>query len=853
MSSKKEGENMALSENAKKLLELLQKKSMTRKQLARELDVNERTVNIRINELKKSGYAVTKKDNAYMAPVSIDDVVERFNYDLPTSTYTEPVEIKTKDPEGFKLAFANTIYAGGKTNHSLVRNLLKYCQADSVDALVLTGNTVWMDLTKYSKYKPDRAQSSEFVPNPADIEYAECLKEKKKGPIELMEEKKPVFVTFKERFDMILNYSLAPLFLDENKKPLYEGPVYVAFGQVEEELARQHTNDLVRKEVIREKLGIKDEMNLIKEQIKECKKMQKELKKESKGKKQKTAPEDKTVKLGETIESLLTKLDDLKQHDGRISMTNVDEQFVNLAYSAMKNYIKERIEQTIPNCKVISTGDGFIKAGGEVIKIVPSADKMSKRVSDNLLDKLVEKTRENLQLGEKPYMIVAGGLSSTYTQVPVAYVDSTQNGAERPRTITLLQLPTCLDDKSLTDLIKSKVIAAGNDMTKLATKNDFSPGALIVEKTSGIQKRKFLTTHYLSNDKAFEDAKKIKEHQMFYGANFSDQHHGSKYVSLIETKDSIEDAFRVAQDILAAIKAPIVRITSLGDELQARNYDTAAEGHVEDLLPGALEKKITELHDKIKDPEQLRKEINKLAVLTRIRSGIAMPKDQKDDFVETLNYDLLKMVLENYRNVKMTGPMFQIIEGNHSMHTYEGLSILSKDMAREIQLQIGATKDEVTAPIFSKMGLYVGTFGVNGHYQYGEYSRHKQGGAKNSKDPTRSTRTAFTKRGQDFPDLIDRFTVNRAGHTHMGGQTGSRIVFHDIGYCFMDRNEYGEQFNFGSPARGFKVEGQPVDGWQYGPLITIDFPIEYLHKWANEKPKIEVDKLFENSIIKPKK
>ena len=844
---------MTLSENAKKILEVLQKKPLTTKQLAKELDVNERTINIKIRELKKNGYAVSKKDNAYTIPVSIDDVVGRFNYDLPTSTYKEPFQVSTKDPEGFKLAFANTIYAGGKTNHSLVRNLLRYCQADSVDALVLTGNTLWMDLTKYSKYKPDRAQSSEFVPNPADIEYAECLKDKKKGPIELMDEKKPVFVTFKERFDMILNYSLAPLFLDENKKPLYDGPVYLTFGHVEEELARQHTNDLVRSEVIREKLGIKDEVSLLKEQIKECKKMQKELKKESKGKKQKTASEDKTVKLGETIESLLTKLDDLKQHEGRISMTNVDEQFVNLAFLAMKNYIKERIEQAIPNCKVISTGDGFIKAGGETIKVVPSADKLSNRVSDNLLDKLVEKTRENLQLGEKPYMIVAGGLSSTYTQGPVAYVDNAQNGAEQTKTITLLQLPTCLDDSSLTDLIKSKVIAAGNNMTKLATKNDFSAGAIIVEKLNGIQKRKFLTTHYLSNDKAFADQKKIKDHQMFYGANFSDQHHGSKYVSVIETKAEVEDAFRVAQDLLAAIKAPIVRITSLGDELQARNYDTAAENHEQDLLPGELEKRIKAIHAKTKDPEQAKREINKLAVLTRIRGGIAMPQNQKDDFVETLNYELLKMVLENYRNAKMTGPMLQIIEGNHSMHTYEGLSVLSKDIAREIQLRTGATKEEVMAPIFSKMGLYVGTFGVQGHYQYGEYSRHKQGGAKNSKDPTRNTRTTFTKRGQDFPDLIDRFTINRVGHTHMGGQTASKNVFHDIGYCFMDRNEYGEQYNFGSPARGFKVEGQPLDGWQQGPLVTIDFPIEYLQKWANDKPKIETERLFENSIIKPKK
>ncbi len=852
---------MTLSENAEKVLELLQKGSVTKEEIAEQLKLSKNTITRIFTELKKTGHTVTKKDKGeknsqYFLPVSIDNIVENFGLnDLPSPTYQEPLEIKTKDPEGFKLAFANTIYAGGKTNQNLVKNLLKYCQADGVDGLVITGNTVWMDLTKFSKYKPDRAQSSEFVPNPSDIDYSDYIKSQGKGPKDLLAAKKPVFVTFKERFDMILNNSLAPLFLDETKQPIYKGPVYVIFGQIEEELARQHANDLVRKETFKAKEEVKLQIDSLRGEIHDYKKTKKELwgkLEDAKGEDKKNL-DSKIKGIDKKVDEISSNILELKDHATRLTMTNVDEQFVTLAFLAMKKYIKDKIEESIPNCKVISTGDGFIKAGGEIIKLVYTADKLSKKVSDTLMDKLVEKTRENLPLGEKPYMIVAGGLSSVYAQVPVAYV-SMDKKEEQTKTITLIQLPSCLDDSTLIDLIKNKVRASGNDMTQLATKNDFHSGALIVEKTSGLQKRKLLTTHYLSNNDAFKDPAKITDYKMFYGANFADQHHGSKYVSIIETKDNILYAFDVAQKFLQEIGAPIVRITSLGDEIQAKNYDTSAEGHTENLLPTNLEDKIKEIYDlSVADPQKLASDIKKLAMKTKVRAGIDMPKDQEEDFFKIINYEYMKQVLENYRSIGMSGPMMQIIEGNHSMHTFEGLFVPSEDLAKDISAKIGAKQGEVIAPIFGQMGLHIGSFGVKDHYQYGEYSRHKQGGAKNVRDPTRSTRTSFTKRGQDFPDLIDRFTVNRAGHTHMGGQTASRNVFHDIAYCFMDRNGYGEQYNFGSPARGFKMEGQPIDGWAYGPIITIEVPIEYLAKWANEKPKIDVEKLFENSIIKPKK
>jgi len=837
-----------LNEEEKKIWEFIKKKPATLKTIARKFNLTTEQARIRLKNIERAGKPLKKERVGnkgvylYSCASSIEDIVLSV-YNPPMQSFDKPEVIPLKNPPDFSIGFANTIFAGGKTNKKMFKNFLHYLETKKADALVIPGNLIWIDITKYSKYKPDRALSSELERDVSKIEYPKSVREAGKDPEKILEEKKPLYLTFKEKLDIVIERALKPLFYDENNKPIYNGPIYVTFGEMEEELARQQANEGIRIEKKKDLEAAKAHISELKGELKA---LRREIKNYEKNMTEENINEEELNKLMAKYEKckikeeeLLQQIADWNDYIARITMTNVDENFINLKSNAIKGYIINRIESAIPNCKVISTGDGYIKAGDKVIKIMYSANKVSNIISDNLMDKLVEAARMHLSQGiEAPDFIVAGGLSTTYTFEPIAYVD--KNGE---KTTYLIQLPTCLNEKSLEEILQSKVRAGKNSMLRLATIGNFNSGALVIEYVDGIQRREFLTSEFLTNDEVFNKGK--IEYSLFYEVTFSDQHHGSKYVTLIETEDDVKYAFEVAQELLKKINAPIVKINMLGDELQEKNYDTEAENHPEYLYPKQLERKIKELEKKYgKDSVR---EIKKLIKKNTIRAGIIPPQKQKFDFLDIIDYEWLKKVIENARKVKLKGPIINIINGNHNVHTFEGLVNTSEDIAREFRIRTGATEKEVMAPILGKSGVYAGTFGIEGHYQWGEYCRHKQGGSKNSKDPMRSMRRAFERRGQDFSQLKDKYIINRAAHDHRGGQTTSKNVFHDKSYCFMDRNEYGENLDFGSPTRGFKINGLPIDGPKYGPIVSIEFPIEYLKKWAREKPKINIEKLFKNT------
>ncbi|MBI4448030.1 hypothetical protein HY643_03550 [Candidatus Woesearchaeota archaeon] len=841
-----------LSPDEIKIWEYLKKKPSTKKALAKRFNLPESTITRKLKKLQTAGKHLqiepigNESTPLYSAISSIEEIVSNSTYQSPISTYLQPTEVPSKDGEDFKLGFANTIYAGGKTNKKLFRNFLRYAEADKVDGIVLTGNTIWMDITRFSKYKVDRAVTTELKTDSQTVIYPDAIKAAGRDPKTLLKEKKPIYVTFKERLEMVIQDALRPLFLNKEGKPLFNNKVYIVFGDVEEELTRQHTVEALRIEIAKEKESTRVRIAELKSELKGVNKQIKEFVKLSESEEEVSEKQIKQHRSLEiTKEKIVQQLADIEEYKTRVLMSNTNDEYMRLGDEKMKGYIIDKIESAIPNSKVISTGEAHIKIGNKIIKVVASTDKLTSKIADNLMDKLVEVTRMNLSAkGEAPDIVVAGGLSATYTQDLVPYIDKKQG------TITLIQLPTCLDEESLEDILKDRVRVAGNKMTKLATKYDFNSGALILEYITGIQKRKLLTSNFLTNDDAFSEKEKVTEHKMLYELNISDQHHGSKYVSVIETESDIKYAFTVAQELVLAINAPIIKINSLGDELQEKNYDTEKEEHEEYLYPAQLEKEIGRIMEMYKDnPEKKQKELTKLLKRNTIRSGIISPQKQRFDFLDSLIEELLAKTLKRARDAKLYGPVINILNGNHNVHTFEGLQNTSEELARELKIRLKAANEEIQAKILGKGGVYSGTFGVKDHYLWGEYCRHKQGSSKSSKDPTRTTRLAFDRRGQDFPEFKEKYVINRAGHTHMGGQTTSKNVLHDIGYCFMDRNEFGEMLNYGSPMRGFKINGFPIDGPAKGPIVTIEFPVEYITKWANEKPKVNTEKLFNNSII----
>lgn len=784
----------------------LQARPSTINDLAEFFKVSKSTLWRRLRRLQEEGIKIRKevgKNRFYFYScerAALEDLLEA-SPEPPISSYEEPTELAVG--EDFRIGFANTIFAGGRTNKELFKNFLKYCKETNVDAVVLTGNLIWLDLSRYSKYKPDR---SRMVDSDVEKNLESKVNSYKDGP---------KYLTFKERIDVIIQDALRPLFY-EDSKPIYDGDIYIIFGEMEEELVRQHTNDAVKIECTKQEKRCKERIAKLRKELEKAKKQNDE----------------------KAISSLQKEIESLAAYKDKITMNRTDPSFIKKVEKAMQGYIVEKLEAAIPNAKVVSTGTGYLKAGKKIIKIIPTPAKTGSTPSDDLMSKLKVKIKEDLHYG-KPVgdVVVAGGLSTTYTYNPLPYH---ANGEER--LIPLIQLFTCLNTADLGRTNEGSV-KSGSILSKMPLKGDFNSGAAVLGYQSGVFVQEILREEFLTNKDVFRE--KITFSKLFYEANFADEHWGSKYMALIETEDYVVPAFVIAQQLLAEIDAPIVRINFLGDELQEKNYPTEAEGHPEWLSPSQLEEKLRELSS----PEK-----EKLVKRNAYRAGILMPMDQYTDFMRNLNIELIKSCIKKANEVRYVGPRVLFINGNHNENTFEGMYVTSVLLARELRLRLGysieetskpeAEQKEIKAPMLGNTGLYEGTFGISGHGFYGEYNMHKQKGSK-TKDQMRGQRVEYTNRGRGGT----LFLVNRSAHDHIGGLSLSKNGLHLKLFCFQERNAYGEKYGFGSPTLGFFCCGYPSDGAASGPLVYIEFPLSYLASWAAKKRQVDVKKIFKHSII----
>ncbi|PIN80136.1 hypothetical protein COV16_01390 [Candidatus Woesearchaeota archaeon CG10_big_fil_rev_8_21_14_0_10_34_8] len=901
------------------LLEILKTGKFTQDELSEKLGKSKTTIRRWLKELRKEGMEISKdlpnesKQIHFSYRQSLLEIVENESYVLPMTTFVEPEIIPIKDPRDYSIGIANTLFAGGKTNKTLFTNFLKYADATETDAILITGNTVWMDLTRYSKYKPDRATNSEADLDHRLINYPNIVKASKRDPKILLEENKPVYITFKERLDIVIEKNLKHLFLDDSNKPLYSGPIYITLGDMEEELVRQHTNELVRitrnqeAEAVQSKIrDLKDEAKGYFRQYKDAQKEQTKLMKQvevgvseyDSGNNPLDAfnigaplPDDddeneeelfaRASELEDDMEQYMEKREELfsevkqwEEYKSRIIMTNTDENFIKIASSQMMGYIVNRIEEAIPNSKVISTGESYIKLNDKVGKIIPCANKLSGKPSDSLMSRLKKRVASDLHQGDPTIdFVIGGGLSPGYSR---EYVPS--KGLKKSTTISVIQMPTCIDSKACEDKSASKVRTAGDDLAKLAQQADFKSGAIRLRYVDNILVTEKLREEWLTNTKRFSSKEKILSSRIAYAALVSDQHFMSRYSSLIKTKNNIEPTYTTSQQLMRVIKAPLVTIFSLGDELQEKNYDTEAELHPDMLTPTQLRRHIEEI-EKIENPEERQNKMKKLTLEQSFRNGMLMPMDQLDEYLNNLDYQLIADTIKRADDVGLYGPAYLIINGNHNAHTTWGMFTTSKQIAREVRIRMQATSDEVImedqlmqrimAPMLGQEGLYQGLWGIapgvkhgkvlnqkesleqalrqDGQHLYALYARHKQRSAKTG-STMKGQRDAFNDRGQAFRITEGRDYLVLSGHDHMAGETSAKRGEHVRGMCFMERNSFGEKFDFGAPTIGFHILGMPVGGYAEGPMITIDFPVEYIQKWANDGPEVNSEKLFRNSV-----
>ena len=177
---------------------------------------------------------------------------------IPKTDGASPFVIEVKDETKPSVQIINSLLIGtlapSKESTDIFRNALRLAQAESNDAIIITGNLIYCLVQKYGKERPYRTQVVGLEPDPELLEsgYPKAVLSEI-GPLaKRIKDGKVVFMTIKVYLDHVFKL-VRQKFLNEKGEPIFTGKVYISLGEIEESVAMYYANEALRAEVFQEK------------------------------------------------------------------------------------------------------------------------------------------------------------------------------------------------------------------------------------------------------------------------------------------------------------------------------------------------------------------------------------------------------------------------------------------------------------------------------------------------------------------------------------------------------------------------------------------------------------------------
>lgn len=736
----------------------------------------------------------------------------------------------------------------------IVKNSLRLAEVSKCDAVIITGNLMYMLAQRYGTRRPYKTQVSGIKVDSKKVEAGypqSVVKHPEFRPIEKRLEKgELVFMTLGQRLEHNLDM-LHKSFVDENNKPLYSGSVYITFGKLEDELIMFYVNEFLRVDLFKSKAWAQKIVAGL----------------TSAWRKEK----DKDKK-----ESIYQELMDWKRWlNIFVVLSNSADESIDRKREIVAALLVRKYEESIPNGKVISVGDAFIKMGSRTIMI--TADKQKNESKGKLSALLLDKT-ESYSKGRNPDSIpnvmLGMGLNPF---LDVRFV--TYQASDKPkdkRMCTIIQLPPCLDSERYRDVIRNQNLIR-DQITRVGQESGFESGIVvlrwreelaqpIIESwTSDILKNKSIFTSR-ENINAVVNGKKT-ENKILYAHKKGCTHYGASDIMFYESPNDklrpLKYHNQVAMEFLLAADAPILMDQHDGDITQGANHPYWKNVHPEYLLPEDFLDKMNEIEAlDISWPAKLDL-IKKLALEQKIFEGVLQIDEQIRGYAKSVN-----PYLEYFANIiirkKKVGLVFKgrvgsivKIMGNHCKNTYKKSDIFVSDalhITEQIKKELfaylmernarGITKQdiesEMVAPQHGPLGEARGSFGVDGYQRYTVVLKHKQG--EIDKTQKKSQKRSMNEYEVGLP------IVNLSGDNHKGGIRITRGIVNIKTGGQQDEGSYGREID-GSEQNVFSlVYGVPVGGFMAGPVVFIVLDVETMRNYAAKPFPIDGKELFRNAL-----
>ncbi|MDX1608077.1 MAG: hypothetical protein R3251_02615 [Candidatus Spechtbacterales bacterium] len=816
----------------------------------------------------------------WLAVLGIDPNVDFSQYIPEDTGASNPFYIRAKDEKAPNLMTINAPLVGSLVEENpdkdVFRNSLKYAEHSNLDAVLITGDLIYMLTQKWGTKKPRKVNVVGIEPDPKIIEqtYPKAVL-KEKGIEERLRDKDVVFTTVKARLDLAIQ-ELAQAFRHQNGSPIFSGPVYVILGEMEDEISTHYATEMVRVLVRQEKDRAQRAIDFLKHE--------------------KRYEEDKR-----RLAKLQDEISDWYMYKHVLAlMSNHDESQVKELSEQMVGYIVKQINEAVPNCVVAGRSDAFLNAGDR--KIFVTRGKATTAYRGTSAGIIREKTYTHIKNNPGlsiPDAILVGGFNPYWTGLYASHRIPELAGTLDDRHMThIIQLPTALNAETYRETLRNFPKVQGK-IEKVAEVSDFQSGATILRwfKEGSILVPETLSSDLLRNEEIFSSTDKLKEvitgndrrSRMIYSNKQGCEHAGARFITQYPSPNDpdgrlVKSHFQVCFEAFINSDAPIHMFQSDGDTLHWANYAVHKEGYPDNrlTLPEYLDKLIELMSNKNINAAKREKMIATLSFEYAISEGVLQPDGQLAFYQHLLRpvKDFIFNVIEKAREsgLKTVGPRLAEVtqgQGNHNERSFRrgDVNISEAEFVRRgilEELLDGASpqdhsriKEAVVAAVFSDVGEARGMFGIpcdqdreytedeivsldkSEGYFYALYMMHKQGTSK-TKDNMAPMLKAFRNRLTEHQYEANRFSINLGGDDHTGGWALTRTALHVKSGCQMGGNSFGRKSSFPEQNIFSAVWGVPAGGPAWGPMRVIVFDQHFARHYANKPFKLPVDELFIN-------
>jgi hypothetical protein len=796
-------------------------------------------------------------------------------FEFPDASFESPFVV----PAGaeWTVAFVNGGLIGIKHNRLIKDNPVRRALSDAQkrgDACVVITNGLSMDLKKAAgPIKTYRAQVSglhvkiEHLPPSYREKAKRILKDK---PLD-----KVIFMPLEAKFLGFLD-AWHKITHRPDGTPEFTGPVLYPLGHVEEELVNTAAYYEVRYITLLEQKELEARISFTKRELARAYRM---LNSKKSAERRQGAVDVAKYEL---------ELRELTEERAMTIITNVSDQDLDRRRRRLRALLAKKLEEVIPNCRVIGQGTSHIKVGDyDPIEIhIPGHIE----VTDGLLSSFVDEFGAKHFRGAIPHTaVICHPYALNHRMVGRDHYKQGQRDSSEVHVA-----PICVDEAFLRSELRGATKAV-HPITKVLRSEQFCPGVLVLQRVNGIVTGDSFPIPKLDNSTVISKLPKGKrpkvnipgyypypESKHIWVAVKTDLHFGGRSREHIFDKKSrrnlgVSEAaveMQRREGVLASDDFPVHILTVNDDPVQGNHYDTHKQPDPTEMSYDQIEKWWLKRHDEIASAArkgdttgvmELTLDAARFDLGQFLIRGLDWVQPQMLEVFNRLidpNLDFFDAVLRRAQRSKLAirglseirgtpydgrdVGILNIGSGNHLAASVEDTLTEGVFYAQYLRARLSGLpqwKDQqeflnryVLAPLYSNEYFALGTVRAPGGYEWGLSFLASPARLSSWSDPLSAVVNNDRARGDSFGHATGRVTLKTYGDKHFKNKIITPYAIYGMGPANTHTDLYGER-GFPPNNTGVLYIGLPAGGPEDGPVLFRSLMYDQLRDWfANPRP-----------------